>query len=172
MLAAAALAGCGGAPTAAGGGRIQLHLASPGDGAVVRAAVVEVRGTVRPSGASVEVAGRPAGVSGGSFTVVVPLDSGANVIDVSATAAGARPVLAALRVTRDDRVTVPALLGRDPDVAQARLEDLGLTVRRQRGGGFFDPLIPAAPRVCSITPRAGSRLDRGARVTLVWARHC
>lgn len=172
VLAAAVLAACGGAGNHAGGGRVQLRLDSPRDGAVVRAAVVEVRGTVRPSGAVVQVAGRPAGVSGGHFSVVVPLSSGANVIDVSATADGAAPALAALRVVRDDRVTVPALVGRDPDVAQAHLEDLGLRVSRRRGGSFFDPLVPAAPRVCSVTPRAGSRLERGARVTLVWARHC
>jgi Glucodextranase, domain B/PASTA domain len=171
LALAAPLAACGGG-NAGAGGHVQLHLASPGDGAIVRAAVVEVRGTVRPRGAAVEVAGQAAGVSNGSFSAVVPLSSGANVIDVAATAPGARPAIAALRVSRDDRVTVPSLVGSDPDFARARLEDLGLKVKRERGGSFFDPLIPAAPRVCSVTPKAGSRLDRGARVTIVWARHC
>jgi PASTA domain-containing protein/glucodextranase-like protein len=166
------VAACGGSGRPSGGGHVRISLASPGDGTVVRAAVVEVRGTVRPRGAAVEVAGRPAAVSGGAFDVVVPLETGANVLDVAATAPGARPAVAALRVRRDDRVAVPDLTGDDPDVAQARLEDLGLKVSRERGGGFFDPLIPEAPRVCSLSPRPGSKLDPGSRVTLVWARHC
>jgi Glucodextranase, domain B/PASTA domain len=172
LLTAALVAACGGSGQRSGGGHVRISFASPGDGAVVRAAVVEVRGTVRPRGAAVEVAGRPAAVSGGAFDVVVPLETGANVLDVAATAPGARPAMAALRVRRDDRVTLPDLSGDDPDVAQARLEDLGLKVSRRRGGGFFDPLIPEAPRVCSLTPRPGSKLEPGARVTLVWARHC
>jgi Glucodextranase, domain B/PASTA domain len=172
VAAAALVAACGGSAKRSGGGHVRLAFASPGDGAVVRAAVVEVRGTVRPPTAAVEVAGRPAAVDGGAFDVVVPLESGANVLDVAATAPGARPAVAALRVRRDDRITVPDLTGEDPDVAQARLEDLGLKVSRERGGGFFDPLIPEAPRVCSLSPRAGSRLDPGTRLTLVWARHC
>jgi hypothetical protein len=171
LVAAAGLAACGGAkadPPA----RVRLALNSPGDGAVVRGDIVEVRGTVRPSSASVEVAGHPAAVSGGAFSVVVQLGAGTNVIDVAATAPDARPALAALRVTRDDRVTVPALAGQDPEVAQARLEGLGLKVDRRRGGSFFDPLIPAAPRVCAIHPRSGTRLNRGSHVTMVWARRC
>ena len=171
VLAAAGLAACGGAKTDPPA-RVQLSLDSPGDGAVVRGDIVEVRGTVRPRGASVEVAGHRAAVDGGAFSVVVPLGAGTNVIDVAATAAHARPALAALRVTRDDRVTVPALAGQDPDVAQARLEGLGLKVDRRRGGSFFDPLIPAAARVCTIHPRAGTRLNRGSHVTMVWAHHC
>jgi hypothetical protein len=174
VLAAAALAACGGKTqrSTSGAARVQLSLDSPGDGAVVQAAIVEVRGRVRPRGAAVEVAGRPAAVSGGAFSVDIPLSAGANVIDVAATAADARPAVAALRVLRDNRVTVPALAGQDPDVAQARLEDLGLKVDRRRGGSFFDPLLPTAPRVCSIHPRAGTRLSPGTRVTEVWARHC
>jgi hypothetical protein len=173
VSAVAALAACGARTHgSASTGRIQLALDSPGDGAVVRASVVEVRGTVHPRGAAVEVAGRPAAVNGGSFSVVVPLGTGANVIDVAATAGDQRPAVAALRVLRDNRVTVPALAGQDPDVAQARLEDLGLEVDRQRGGGFFDPLVPAAPRVCSVRPRPGTRVSPGTRVTEVWARHC
>jgi hypothetical protein len=172
LLAAALIAACGGSGQSSGGGHVRISFASPGDGAVVRAAVVEVRGTVRPRGAAVEVAGRPAALSGGAFDVVVPLETGANVLDVAATAPGARPAVAALRVRRDDRVTLPDLTGQDPDFAQARLEDLGLKVRRERGGGFFDPLIPEASRVCSLSPQPGSKLDPGSRVTLVWARHC
>jgi hypothetical protein len=172
LSAAALLAACGGSAKRSGSAHVRLSLASPGDGVVVRAAVVEVRGTVRPATAAVEVAGRPAAVKGGAFDVVVPLDTGANVLDVAATAAGARPAVAALRVRRDVRVTVPDLVGSDPDVAQARLENLGLQVSRERGGGFFDPLIPEAPRVCSLSPRAGSRVDPRSQVTLVWARHC
>src|SRR2546423_5611324 len=101
VAAAALTAACGGSAKRSGSGHVSLSLASPGDGAVVRAAVVEVRGTVRPRGAAVEVAGRPAAVSGGAFDVVVPLDTGANVLDVAAPAPGAPPPLAALRGRRD-----------------------------------------------------------------------
>jgi glucodextranase-like protein/PASTA domain-containing protein len=170
MLSAAALAGCG--ATERQRPPVRLALDSPGDGAVVRTTTVEVRGTVRPRGATVEVAGRPAQVSAGAFDAIVPLDTGANVIDVAATAPDARPAVTALRVRRDDRVTLPALAGQDPDLAQARLEDLGMTVTRERAGSFFDPLVPAPPRVCAIHPHAGSRVSRGSHVRLVWARHC
>jgi Glucodextranase, domain B/PASTA domain len=171
-LAAASLAACGGHTRRPSSGRVQLQLESPGDGAVVQATWVQVRGTVRPGGAAVEVGGQPVDVSHGAFSASVPLQAGANVIDVAATAPGARPVLAALQVRRDDRVTLPALAGQDPDVAQARLEGMGLKVDRERGGGFFDPIMPAAPRVCEIHPGAGTRVAPGTRVTLVWARHC
>jgi hypothetical protein len=170
LLSAAALAGCGAEDRSRS--PVRLQLSSPGDGAVVRTTTVEVRGTVRPRGAAVEVAGRPAQVSDGTFDAIVPLDAGANVIDVAATAPDARPAMAALRVRRDDRVTLPVLAGEDPDVAQTRLEDLGMKVTRQRAGSFFDPLVPAPPRVCAIHPHAGSRVSRGSHVTLVWARHC
>jgi hypothetical protein len=174
VVPALALAACGdgGGGGAGGTSRVELSLASPGDGTVVRAAIVEVRGTVRPSGAAVEVAGRAAAVRGGQFDAVVPLSVGANVIDVAADAPGARPAVLALRVQRDDRVTVPQLVGDDPDVVQAHLEDLGLKVRSQRGGGFFDPIIPEAKRVCSLSPGPGSRVEPGTRVKMVWARHC
>jgi len=173
LVAATALMGCGATtqrprPVT----HVRLSLAGPSDGAVVRGTVVEVRGTVRPSGAAVEVAGRPAQVSGGAFSAIVPLETGANVIDVAATARDARPAVAALRVQRDDRVTVPVLVGADPGVAQTKLEDLGLKVDLKRGGDFFDPLVPAAPRVCTVRPRQGSRLARGTLVTVVWARLC
>src|SRR6188472_1286601 len=112
LMSAVALAACGGKPQrSASAARVQLSLDSPGDGAVVRAAIVEVRGTVRPRGAAVEVAGRPAAVNDGAFSVEIPLSAGANVIDVAATAADVRPAVAALRVLRDNRVTVPALAG-------------------------------------------------------------
>jgi hypothetical protein len=173
LAAATALAACGGTterPRPAA--HVHLSLDGPSDGAVVRGTVVEVRGTVRPRGAAVEVGGRPAEVTGGAFSAIVPLSSGANVIDVAATARDARPVTAAVRVQRDDRVTVPALVGGDPDVAQARLEDLGLKVRIKRGGDFFDPLVPASPKVCEVRPGRGSRVEPGTVVTVVWARLC
>jgi hypothetical protein len=172
-LAVAALAGCGDRGAASGSApQVRLRMSSPADGRTVHASTVEVRGTVRPRGARVRVAGRAAAVEDGAFAVTVPLATGANVIDVAATRPGARTALAALRVVRDDRVTVPALVGDDPDVARARLRELGLEVREERGGGFFDRLLPGASEVCASRPDAGARLARGARVTVVWAKRC
>jgi Glucodextranase, domain B/PASTA domain len=173
LVLSASLAACGGTserPRPAA--HVRLSVDGPSDGAVVRGTVVEVRGTVRPSGAAVEIAGRPAEVRDGAFTAIVPLSTGANVIDVAASAHDARPAVAALRVQRDDRVTVPSLVGADPGVAQTRLEDIGLKVKLKRGGDFFDPIVPATPRVCSVKPVRGSRVARGTVVTVVWARLC
>src|SRR5206468_7287292 len=68
-LLATGLAACGGSahrPSAAHA-PVRLALDAPGDGTVVRGTNVEVRGTVRPRGASVDVAGHPAGVSARAF---------------------------------------------------------------------------------------------------------
>ena len=66
--------------------RVKLELGSPADGAVVRAETVEIRGTVKPRGATVQVLGHDVAVDGGSFRAEVPLEPGANLIDVAADA--------------------------------------------------------------------------------------
>src|SRR5919108_3247440 len=68
--------------------KVKLELGSPADGAVVRSETVEIRGTVQPRGATVRVFGKEVAVDAGSFVAEVPLEPGANLIDVAAGAPG------------------------------------------------------------------------------------
>src|SRR3712207_3541710 len=65
---------------------VELEVTAPDDLAVVQTDTVVVRGTVRPGAAGVRVMGRSAQVGGGRFSAEVPVQPGANVIDVIATA--------------------------------------------------------------------------------------
>ena len=172
--AAAVLSGCGGGDDAPPPPRerVVLQVTAPGDGTVVRGGTVDVRGRVSPSSADVTVLGRPALVSGGSFTVVVPLRPGVNIVDVAASARNRRPAFAALRVTRDVRVTVPDLLGVVEDDVGTRLQPLGLEAEVTRGGGILDVLRPGAPAVCTQQPPGGTRVRRGSTVRVVVAKRC
>src|SRR5262249_2551879 len=123
-----AVAACGNTARPASGPRVTLSLNAPGDTKSVRADSVRVQGTVSPSGASVEVNGKSASVSGGSFSADVSLSPGDNVIDVTASAPGRRPDADAVRVTRDMRVEIPDLVGHAADDAASRLKGLGLKV--------------------------------------------
>jgi hypothetical protein len=152
--------------------RVELELGSPADGAVVPSETVEIRGTVRPRSAQVKVVGREIAVDGGSFRAEVPLEPGANLIDVSAGARGRRPDFAVARIVREVRLPVPDLVGRDADTAQEQLEGLGLTVELEDAGGFFDPLLPGDPTVCEQEPRPGTQVLPGSEVTLLVARDC
>ncbi|HUR85631.1 MAG TPA: PASTA domain-containing protein [Solirubrobacteraceae bacterium] len=151
---------------------VQLTITAPADSALVTGEAVEVRGRVAPSGASVRVLGRPALVSAGTFTIVVPLDPGANVVDVIASAGGRAPALTAIRVTREDRVEVPDLVGTPLSELETELEPLGLKAESERGGGLLDPLIPREQRVCEQDPEPGAKVRRGATVHVVVARDC
>jgi hypothetical protein len=151
---------------------VKLELGSPSDGAVVRSETVEIRGTVLPRGASVKVLGREIAVDGGSFRAEVELEPGANLIDVSAEGRGRRPDFAVARIVREVRLPVPDVTGSDADNAQEQLEGLGLTVLREDGGGFFDPLLPGDPKVCEQEPRPGTQVLPGSEVTLLVARDC
>jgi hypothetical protein len=151
---------------------VRLELGSPADGEVVRAETVEIRGTVQPTGAQVQVLGRKVAVDAGSFRAEVPLEPGANLIDVSATARGRRADFAATRIVREVRLPIPDLVGRDADTAQDQLEALGLTVQVQDAGGFFDPILPGDPKVCELRPRAGTQVLPGSEVVLRVARDC
>jgi hypothetical protein len=152
--------------------QVRLELGSPADGAVVRSETIEIRGTVEPSGAQVQVLGDTVDVDGASFSAEVPLEPGGNVIDVSAGARGRRPDFAAMRIVREVRLPVPDLAGRDADAAQEQLEGLGLEVNRESGGGWFDPFLPGAPKVCEMDPRPGTQVLPGSKVTLRVARDC
>ena len=153
-------------------GRVTLELGSPADDARVRSETVEIRGTVQPQGAHVQVRGRDVAVDGGSFRAEVPLEPGANLIDVAAGARGRRPDFAVARIVREVRLPVPDVIGADADTAQDQLEGLGLTVELENAGGFFDPILPGDPKVCDLRPRPGAQVLPGSEVTLLVARDC
>lgn len=170
---AAVLGGCGDEPSQTQPTeRVRLDISGPSDGSILRRGTADVHGSVSPRASSVTVLGRPALVTDGRFTVVVPLEPGVNVIDVMATAPRRRPTMTALRVTRDVLVTVPDLEGVLEDEIEARLAPLGLDVNVERGGGLFDVLRPGEPRVCEQEPEAGARVRRGREVLVVVAKRC
>src|SRR3954469_17790280 len=125
-VAACALArGCGGAGPAPP--PVRLDIAAPSDRAVVRAASIELRGTVRPATAVVTVRGQRAAVSGeGAFRATVRLAPGTNVIDVLASAGRARPATTAIRVRRRVSVEVPDVVGVLAADVKDRLSAAGL----------------------------------------------
>lgn len=169
VLATALLAGCGddGSPRP-----VRITLSSPADGAVVHGDTVEVSGRVRPASARVLVGGATASVLGGRFRGEVTLHEGANVIDVGASASGARTAWAALRVARETLIRLPELAGQDRDDAVDRVEGLGLRAEVDEGGGLLDRLLPGGWRVCGTRPGAGAELSRGATVTLAVSKTC
>lgn len=169
-----ALAGCGGENRTAEKPKppVELRVSTPSDTALVLGSTVQVSGSVSPSTAQVQVQGRRAQVSGGRFSSEVPLEPGPNVIDVAATASHHAAALTAFRVTREQRVTVPDLVGAGVDDAERRIERRGLTLESKRGGGFLDPLVPKGLGVCEQEPAAGSEVRRGSSVRVVVARAC
>jgi Glucodextranase, domain B/PASTA domain len=175
LAALALLSGCGGSArgrAAATAPPVQLRVSTPGDLASTPGSTVTVAGSVSPAGADVRVLGRRAEVVGGSFTARVPLQPGANVIDLFATARGRDPALTALRVTRQTPIEVPDLTHLTPDAARARLQRLGLTLRTQDGGGLLEPIMPGTPGVCTQDPRPGAHVQRGASVLALVAKRC
>jgi Glucodextranase, domain B/PASTA domain len=172
---AAAAAGCGGD----GGERAQriapavvLDVDSPTDNAVVRTDTVELHGTVEPAAASVRVLGRAAASSGGTWSASVPLEPGANVIDVMATARGRSPAMTAVRVTRELSVKVPDLEGLEVADAQEQVADAGLELEVTEGGGLFDDLLPGEPAVCDQDPSPGEEVRRGTTVHVEVRKTC
>jgi hypothetical protein len=151
---------------------VALRVTAPADAATTREGTVEVNGTVRPAGASVQVMGEDVTVDDGAFSTEVPLEPGANLIDVAGSANGRRPDFAAVRVVFEQRVPVPDVIGRDADSAKEELEGLGLKVKAEDAGGFLDPLLPGDPSVCTMDPGPGEQVLPGAEVTLRVARDC
>jgi hypothetical protein len=179
-LIAACLAGslvsCGGSDSGSGAARglprVHVRIDAPADSLTTRADTVTVRGTVDPAGASVTVLGHPAEVVGSTFTAQVGLDPGANVIDLSATAARHDPALTAIRVTREMLIEVPDLGGLSPDDARSRLRAAGLGDDEHNGDGFIDGLLPGSPGVCEQDPSAGKQVRRGTTVKVLVAKRC
>ena len=152
--------------------KVKLTLTSPPDGHTTRSETVSIEGAVAPAGAHVQVLGKDVAVQDGHFSAEVSLEPGANLIDVAATANGRRPDFAAMRLIREVRVPIPDVAGTDADTAQDQLEGLGLHVTQEDAGGFFDPILPGDPKVCSVRPNVGTQVLPGSDVTLQVARDC
>jgi hypothetical protein len=176
VAATMALVGCGGTtkpPPPKPQPPVAVTIDQPNDTATVEDGSVEVHGTVQPPTAQVRVLGHPASVSGGAFSVEVPLDPGANVIDVIATAARHAPLMTAFRVTRVILVEVPDLSGKSSDDAQSALDRVNLKLDATRGDdGFIDSLLPGDPKVCTQKPDPGTRVHKGTTVSVVVAKGC
>jgi hypothetical protein len=152
---------------------VDLRVTAPADMATVRAESVEVQGTVEPAGAAVLVLGQRAPVSGGgTFRAKVPLEPGANVIDVMATAPRRGPALTAFRVTREVLVSVPELDGKAVADAEQTLRAAGLGIEVEQDGGLIEELLPGEPAVCEQDPGPGTQVRRGTRVHVVVSKTC
>lgn len=172
---AALAAGCGSdanGRTAKAPAPVRLTVTAPGDLASTRSATLTVTGSVAPRDAAVRVLGAPADVVAGSFTARVPLQPGANVIDLEATAAGRGPALTALRVTRELPILVPDLAHLSTDDARARVQRLGLRLRTQDTGGLLEGILPGTPGVCAQRPDPGAQVQRGDEVVVLVAKRC
>jgi hypothetical protein len=169
------LAGCGGneEPRAARAPEpVELKVDAPDDLAVVREGTVEVRGTVVPRNASVEVLGEPAAVSGGEFSATAPVQPGSNVIDVIATAEGRAPTMTAVRVTYELPVPVPDLEGLTVEEAEAEVDEAGLVLEVRYGGGLLEDLLPGDPGVCEQDPEPDTEVRRGTTVAVAVEKSC
>ena len=62
-------------------------------------------------------------------------------------------------------LTLPSLVGQPLDVAEHRLDDLGLHFSEE-GGGLFGVIDPSNWNVCNMSPRGGSTVSPGSTVRL------
>ena len=171
----AAAAGCGGDDNERAQRAlvpVELDVSSPADMAGVQSETVEVRGTVEPAGANVRVLGEAADVSGGTWSTQVPLNPGANVIDVIATARGRGSAMTAFRVTREMPVEVPDLDGLEVPDVEKQLSDAGLRAAVDERGGLLEDLLPGEPVVCEQDPEPGAEVRRGTTVRVEVSRGC
>jgi serine/threonine protein kinase len=70
------------------------------------------------------------------------------------------------KTDRPSGIRVPALAGESLDVAEQRLDDLGLR-SSEEGGGIFGVLIPSDWNVCETSPAADSVVRRGSTIRLL-----
>ncbi|MGA8805040.1 MAG: protein kinase, partial [Solirubrobacterales bacterium] len=63
-------------------------------------------------------------------------------------------------------IAVPSLAGQPLDVAEQRLDALGLR-STEDGGGIFGVLVPSEWNVCQTSPGPGTRVRRGTTVSLL-----
>jgi hypothetical protein len=175
LAAALAVEGCGGDEPRATPRLepVRLDVSAPSDAVVVRSQVVEVRGSVEPAGAAVRVYGQDARVSaGGTFVASVPLQPGANVIDVIATARQREPSMTAIRVTWEMPVAVPDLGGMNVEEVQQRVDELGLKAEVDKAGGLIEELLPGEPEVCEQRPEPGTEVRPGTTVLVYVSKSC
>jgi hypothetical protein len=151
---------------------VELVVESPVDMDVVREEQVTVQGTVVPARADVQVLGRAAEVTGGRFTITVPLEPGANVIDVIASARGREPAMTAFRVTREVPVEVPDLHGLDADQVESALGDVGLRANIEEENDLLDDILGGEPQVCTQDPEPGTQVRRGTTVHVIVSKGC
>ncbi len=80
---------------------VEVAIATPSDGLITKDAEVEVRGTVGTDVISVQVNGIAAPLAGTSFTVIVPLREGKNMLVALATKFNGKTGTASVEATRD-----------------------------------------------------------------------
>jgi hypothetical protein len=172
LAAGLALSACGEAPRPTSEPRVSLKLDVPNEGSQLRATQVEVRGTVTPADAVVQIAGADAEVDGGQFHATVALLPGGNVIDITASSPGRRPATEALRVMRDTRVELPPVVGMEVGAATAQVKKLGLKVVEEDSDSWLDRVLGGEVDVCSMQPGAGTLVAPRSTVTLQTSRSC
>jgi hypothetical protein len=70
------------------------------------------------------------------------------------------------KTTAPSGIEVPSLAGQPLDIAEQRLDQLGLH-SSEEGGGLFGVLVPSDWNVCETSPGAGSTVRRGATVRIL-----
>ena len=163
-FAGALLGGCGDdTPPPKPQKPVQLSVSAPLDTAVVQGATMQVRGTRQPARRARPRPGpRRPGQRRRVHLAASSSPRAPNVIDVAATASGRAAALTAFRVTREERVAVPDLVGLSVDDAQQR----GRQARPQARGRARRRLPrPARARggigVCEQSPAPGKQVRRG-----------
>lgn len=167
------LAACGDAERERPRAPVRIEIAAPSDLTEVDGDEIEVRGTVVPPDARVLIAGRTADVDGGGeFSATVPLEAGANVIDVEAGAPLRPAAMTALRVVRVVPVEIPELDGLSAQEAADTLEGLNLVPRVEDTGDLVDDIFFGEPGVCGTDPDAGDLVRPGSTVLVSVAGSC
>jgi serine/threonine protein kinase len=87
-------------------------------------------------------------------------------------ALGTAAVIAVPKLSDSDKtkvptgIEVPSLAGQPLDIAEQRLDALGLHASEE-GGGLFGVLVPSDWNVCQTSPGPGTRVRRGSTVSLL-----
>ncbi|MEJ7798859.1 MAG: hypothetical protein WKF42_10205 [Solirubrobacteraceae bacterium] len=172
LLLATTFAGCGDERPAPPREPVGLQIDAPQDGGSTRDGAVRVSGSVTPASSRVLVGGERVPVRDGRFSDSVDLREGANVIDVGATAPGARATWRALRVIRRSKIRLPDVVGAEMAAATATLEALGFDVRVTINDGLLDAFrdrprtTPMAPRPTTASMRQPAKRSPGRRSSI------